>query len=57
MESYRAGKLTMEQVLRPLGFATRMQVDSFLQQHQVYDHTINALRKDSAGSLRRGRSS
>ncbi|HEY6348948.1 MAG TPA: UPF0175 family protein [Candidatus Angelobacter sp.] len=48
VESYRAGKLTMEQVRRLLGFDTRMQVDSFLQQHQVYDYTVADLETDLA---------
>jgi hypothetical protein len=46
VESYRAGKLTMEQVRQLLGFGTRMQVDAFLQQHQVYDYTVQDLEKD-----------
>jgi hypothetical protein len=48
VESYRAGKLTMEQVRQLLDFATRMQVDAFLQQHQVYDYTVQDLEKDLA---------
>jgi len=48
VESYRKGDLTMEQVRQLLGFGTRMQVDSFLQQHQVYDYTIDDLEKDLA---------
>ena len=47
-ESYRADKLTMEQVRRLLGFGTRMQVDAFLQEHQVFDYTIQDLEKDLA---------
>src|SRR5258708_16466255 len=48
VESYRAGKLTMEQVRQLLSFATRMQVDAFLQRHQVYDYTVQDLEKDLA---------
>jgi Uncharacterised protein family (UPF0175) len=48
VESYRAGKLTMDQVRELLGFATRMEVDAFLQQHQVYDYTVQDLEKDLA---------
>jgi hypothetical protein len=48
VESYRAGKLTMDQVRELLGFATRMQVDAFLQKHQVYDYTVQDLEKDLA---------
>ena len=46
--AYRNGRLTMEQVRQLLGFGTRMQVDSFLQQHEVYDYTIEDLDKDMA---------
>jgi hypothetical protein len=48
VESYRAGKLTMEQVRQLLGFGTPMQVDAFLQRHQVYDYTVQELEKDLA---------
>jgi len=48
VESYRAGKLTMDQVRELLGFATRMQVDAFLQQHQVFDYTVQDFEKDLA---------
>jgi hypothetical protein len=44
--AYRDGRLTMEQVRLLLGFGTRMQVDTFLQQHEVYDYTVEDLEKD-----------
>jgi hypothetical protein len=47
-ESYRAGKITMEQIRRLLGFDTRMQVDAFLQAYQIYDYTVEDLQKDLA---------
>jgi Uncharacterised protein family (UPF0175) len=47
-ESYRAGKITMEQIRQLLGFGTRMQVDAFLQEHEVYDYTVQDLEKDLA---------
>jgi hypothetical protein len=47
-ESYRGGKLTMEQVRQLLGFGTRMQVDAFLQEHQVFDYSLQDLEKDLA---------
>jgi hypothetical protein len=47
-ESYRAGKMTMEQVIQLLGFGTRMQVDAFLQAHGIYDYTLQDLEKDIA---------
>jgi hypothetical protein len=46
--AYRDGRLTMEQVRQLLGFETRMQVDVFLQQHEVYDYTVEDLDKHMA---------
>src|ERR1700678_2015196 len=46
--AYRDGRLTMEQVRELLGFGTRMQVDAFLQQHEIYDYTVEDLDKDMA---------
>ncbi len=46
--AYRDGRLTMEQVRQLLGFGTRMQVDTFLQQHEIYDYTPEDLAKDMA---------
>ncbi len=46
--AYRDGRLTMEQVRQLLGFGTRMQVDAFLQQHQIFDYTAGDLSKDMA---------
>jgi hypothetical protein len=46
--AYRDGRLTMEQIRQLLGFGTRLQVDAFLQQHQVYDYTVGDLDKDTA---------
>jgi Uncharacterised protein family (UPF0175) len=46
--AYRDGRLTMEQVRQILGFATRMQVDAFLQQHEVFDYTADDLDQDMA---------
>jgi len=48
VESYRAGKLTMEQVRRLLGFGTRFEVDAFLQQRHIYDYTVLDLEQDLA---------
>jgi hypothetical protein len=44
--AYRDGRLTMEQARELLGFGTRMQVDAFLQQHEIYDYTVEDLDKD-----------
>ena len=46
--AYRNRRLTMEQVRQLLGYGTRMQVDTFLQQHEIYDYTIEDLDKDMA---------
>ena len=46
--AYRAGRLTMEQVRQLLGFGTRIQVDVFLQQHQIFDYNVEDLDKDMA---------
>jgi hypothetical protein len=47
-EAYRDRRLTMEQVRQLLGFGTRLQVDSFLQQHKVYDYSVSDLDEDLA---------
>ena len=46
--AYRDGRLTTEHVRQLLGFGTRMQVDAFLQQHEIYDYTTEDLDKDMA---------
>ena len=46
--AYRDGRLTIEQARQLLGFDTRMQVDAFLRQHQVFDYTVEDLGKDMA---------
>ncbi len=46
--AYRDGRLTMEQVRQLLGLATRMQADTFLQRHAIYDYTVEDLDKDMA---------
>ena len=39
LEAYRSRALTASQLRRLLGFETRMQVDAFLKDHEVYDFT------------------
>ncbi len=39
LEAYRSHALTAAQLRRLLGFQTRMQVDAFLKEHEVYDFT------------------
>jgi hypothetical protein len=46
--AYRERRLTMEQVRQLLGYGTRMQVDAFLLQHEIYDYTVEDLAKDMA---------
>jgi hypothetical protein len=46
--AYRDGRLTMEQIRRLFGYGTRMQVDAFLQQHEIYDYAVEDLNKDMA---------
>jgi hypothetical protein len=47
-ESYRARKLTAEQIRQLLGFATKMEVDTFLQQRDIFNYTVQDLEKDLA---------
>lgn len=46
--AYRDGRLTIEQARQLLGFGTRIQVNAFLQQRQIYDYTVEDLDKDMA---------
>ncbi|MGA2144194.1 MAG: UPF0175 family protein [Bryobacteraceae bacterium] len=39
LEAYRSQAPTAAQLRRLLGFETRMQVDAFLKEHEVYDFT------------------
>src|ERR1035441_10719347 len=39
LEAYRSQALTVAQLRRLLSFETRMQVDAFLKEHEVYDFT------------------
>ncbi len=46
LEAYRSNALSAAQLCRLLGFETRMQVDDFLKQHEVYDFTVADFRQD-----------
>ena len=46
--AYRDRRLTMEQVRQILGFATRVEVDLFLQKYEIYDYTVEDLESDIA---------
>ena len=44
--AYRSQALTSAQLRRLLGFETRMQVDAFLKEHEVYDLTVADFEQD-----------
>jgi hypothetical protein len=46
LEAYRSHALTAAQLRRLLGFQTRMQVDAFLKEHEVYDFTAADFEQD-----------
>jgi hypothetical protein len=39
LEAYRSHALTAAQLRRLLGFETRMQVEAFLKDHEIYDYS------------------
>ena len=46
LEAYRSQAPTAAQLRRLLGFETRMQVDAFLKEHEVYDITAADFEQD-----------
>ena len=46
LEAYRSHALTAAQLRRLQGFETRMQVDAFLKEHEVYDFTAADFEQD-----------
>ena len=46
LEAYRTQTLTAAHLRRLLGFETRMQVDAFLKEHEVYDFTAADFEQD-----------
>jgi hypothetical protein len=46
LEAYRSHLLTAAQLRRLLGFETRMQLDAFLKEHEVYDFTAADFEQD-----------
>ena len=46
VEACRSHALTATQVRKLLGFETRMQVDSFLKDHEMYDVTVADFEQD-----------
>ncbi len=46
LEADRCHALSIAQLRRLLGFETRMQVDAFLKQHEIYDYTAADFEQD-----------
>ncbi len=46
LEAYRSRAITAAQLRRLLAFETRMQVDAFLKEHEVYDLTAADFEQD-----------
>jgi hypothetical protein len=46
LEAYRSNALTAAQLRRLLNFETRMQLDAFLKEHEVYDFTVSDFEQD-----------
>jgi hypothetical protein len=52
LEGYRSGQLSQAQVRRMLGFATDMQVDSFLKEHDVFlEYDLEDIKRETEFSL------
>ena len=46
LEAYRSRALTAAQLRRLLGFQTRMQVDAFLKEHEIFDYSAADFEQD-----------
>ncbi|HEV8039506.1 MAG TPA: UPF0175 family protein [Bryobacteraceae bacterium] len=46
LEAYRSGTLSAAQIRRLLGFETRIQLDAFLKDHEIYDYTVSDFEHD-----------
>ena len=46
LEAYRSHAITAAQLRRLLAFETRMQVDTFLKEHEVFDFTATDFEQD-----------
>jgi Uncharacterised protein family (UPF0175) len=46
LEAYRSRALTAAQVRRLLGFQTRMEVDAFLKEHEIFDYSAADFEQD-----------
>ena len=47
LEAYRSRALTAAQLRRLLGFETRIQVDAFLKDHEIYDYSAADFEQDT----------
>lgn len=47
-QAYRESKLTTYQVQQILGLPTRMHVDPFLLKYEIFDYTVDMLKRDLA---------
>jgi len=55
LEAYRARKLSSEQMRRLLSFQTRLELDGFLKQHEVWlDYSVEDLERDRETHRRLG---
>jgi len=45
-QAYREGKIGSRGVREALGMASRFEVDPFLLKYQIYDYTVEDLKKD-----------
>ena len=46
LEAYRSHALTAAQLRRLLGFKTRMQIDAFLKEHEIFDYSAADFEQD-----------
>jgi hypothetical protein len=46
LEAYRSRALTAAQLRRVLAFETRMQVDAFLKEHEIFDYSAADFEQD-----------
>ena len=46
LEAYRSRALTAAQLRRLLAFETRMQVDAFLKEHEIFDYSAADFEQD-----------
>lgn len=52
LEGYRSERLSSAEVMRLLGFDSRIELDAFLKEHEMYDYTLEDLEQDRATAAR-----